>query len=80
MQITADLELLNFFWTFTNVIYQNLDPLFFVGLKMQVSFAVFPGGVSGALYNNQTHYSLLESVLLQDTFFPCFTILCSFFG
>lgn len=49
---------------------QNLHPLSFsVGLKMQVSFAGFPAGISAALYNSQTHYSLLKSVVLQDTFF-----------
>lgn len=45
---------------------------------MQVSFAGFPAGISAALTNSQTHYSLLESDFLQNTFFSFHHSVCSF--
>lgn len=81
MQIAVNLELLNFFLTFSNGIGQNPDPFFFlVGFKMQVSFAAFPAGISDALTNSQTHYSLLESAFLKSIFFSFHYSVCSFFG
>lgn len=47
---------------------------------MQVSFAGFPAGISAALTNSQTHYSLLESDFLQNTFFFLSPFCVLFFG
>lgn len=71
MQIAVNLELLNFFLTFSNVIDQNPDPFsFLVGFKVQVSFADFPAGISGALF------FIRVNLLAKHFFFP-FTILCA---